>query len=523
MRRSMRVKTQRFIWICTALAALAGVFALPGATATQHARSGHVSAALSRLAARSAPGRTLHVIVEGDGAASAASACGRIERHLPDGAVAAAVSAARLHRLAGRPGVSLVAPDARIAFDAVGSISAAGLATTYPWRDSASNPWNAGMTGAGVGIAVIDSGVTPSADFGSRLVQVRLDGQTGSLDDTVGHGTIVAGVAAGQSSDGRFIGIAPGATVYALNITRPDGVYTSDVITALKWVFDNAHADNIRVVNLSLSETVKSSYADSALDLAVERLWASGVFVVASAGNGGVGEVDYAPANDPLVFTVGAFDTMDTSGPGDDTLLPWSARGTTTDGFVKPDLVAPGRHIAGPLAAGSLYSSRAPAANRVATGYASISGTSFAAPQVAGAAAIIFQAHPGYSPDNVKWVLVAKQGAKPRNSRTGALSLSSSYNLAGTPGRANQGVPALVCAPGSACLGDGTVASSWDSSSWNSSSWNSSSWNSSSWNSSSWNSTADWDSSSWTSSSWSSSSWSSTSWNASDADFDPWQ
>jgi serine protease AprX len=365
--------------------------------------------------------------------------------------------------------------------------------------------------------------VTPSPDFGSRLTQVALDGQGNSLDDTVGHGTMVAGVAAGYSPDGKFIGIAPGANVYAININRPTGVYTSDVITALKWVFDNAHTYNIRVVNLSLSETVPSSYKNSPLDLAVERLWASGVFVAVSAGNLGQGQIDYAPANDPLVFTVGAFDTMDTSGPGDDILSTWSSSGKTIDGFTKPDLLAPGRHIAGPLPAGTTLDTVAPAGNRVSPGYASINGTSFAAPQVAGAAAIILQWHPDYSPDNVKWVLIAKQGAKPKNSKIGSLSLSSSYNLGGAPGRANQGVPALVCAPGTTCVTNGTIASSWDSSSWNSSSWNSSSWNSSSWNSSSWNSTADWSSSSWNSSSWNSSSWNSTSWNATGSSlFDLW-
>jgi serine protease AprX len=300
-------------------------------------------------------------------------------------------------------------------------------------------------------------------------------------------------------------------------------VYTSDVITALKWVFDNAHAYNIRVVNLSLTETVPSSYKNSPLDLAVERLWASGVFVAVSAGNLGPGQIDFAPANDPLVFTVGAFDTMDTSGPGDDTLSTWSSSGTTVDGFAKPNLLAPGRHIASPLPTGTTLDTLAPLGNHVAPGYASINGTSFAAPQVAGAAAIILQWHPAYSPDNVKWALIAKQGSKPKNSKIGSLSLSSSYNLAGTPGRANQGVPALVCAPGMPCLTDGTIASSWDSSSWNSSSWSSSSWNSSSWNSSSWNSTADWSASSWNSSSWNSSSWNSTSWNGSDSGlFDPW-
>jgi serine protease AprX len=480
--------------------------------------------ALAALGANAGPNRLLHVIVAGKGAAAALADRGHVRHKLPfSTGVAGTVRPGELQLLATQPEVSSVSLDSPVQLDATGSVSAASLSTLYPGRDSASNPWSAGMTGRGVGIAVIDSGATPSSDFGTRLTQVQLDGQSGSLDDTVGHGTMVAGVAAGYSPDGNFIGIAPGANVYAININRASGVYTSDVITALKWVFDNAHTYNIRVVNLSLSETVSSSYKDSPLDLAIERLWASGVFVAVSAGNLGPGQVDYAPANDPLAFTVGAFDTMDTSGPGDDTLLPWSSGGKTVDVFAKPDLVAPGRHIAAPLPVGSRLDAQAPSGNRVASGYATINGTSFAAPQVAGAAAIIFQAHPEYSPDNVKWVLIAKQGAKPKDSKTGSLSLSSSYNLAGTPGRANQGVPALVCAPGKACLSGSTVASSWDSSSWDSSSWNSSSWNSSSWNSSSWNATTDWDSSSWNSSSWNSSGWNSTSWNSTgSALFDPW-
>jgi serine protease AprX len=517
MRRSFRVLALVGVLV---LAVLAVVVAGVARAAAGGPPNGRVTPALAALAAQAGPNDELHVIVEGDGAAAAVAAHGHVRRQLPFvGGVAGNVRPGELQRLAAQPGVSFVAPDAPVQLDAAGSVSAASLATLYPGRDSASNPWSAGATGQGVGIAVIDSGVTPSADFGARLTQVQLDGQSGSLNDTVGHGTMVAGVAAGYSPDGKFIGIAPSANVYAVNINRPTGVYTSDVITALKWVFDNAHSDNIRVVNLSLQETVPSSYKNSPLDLAVERLWASGVFVAVSAGNLGSGNIDYAPANDPLAFTVGAFDTMDTSGPGDDTLATWSSSGTTVDGFAKPDLVAPGRHVAAPLPIGTTLDAQAPSGNRVASGYASINGTSFAAPQVAGAAAIILQQHPDYSPDNVKWVLIAKQGAKPKNSKIGSLSLSSSYNLAGTPGRANQGVPALVCAPGTTCLSGGTVASSWDSSSWSSSSWNSSSWSSSSWNSSSWNSTADWDSSSWNSSSWNSTSWNSTG----SGSFDPWQ
>jgi serine protease AprX len=214
---------------------------------------------------------------------------------------------------------------------------------------------------------------------------------------------------------------------------------------------------------------------------------------------------------------------MDTSGGKDDTLLTWSSRGTTVDGFTKPEIVTPGRRIASSLPLGTYLDAQAPMANRVAAGYAAINGTSFAAPQIAGAAAILFQEHPTWSPDNVKWLLTAKPGPKPKNSTVGSLNLGPVYDFSSTPGRANQGVPALICAPDTACLSGSTVASTWDSSSWNSSSWNSSSWNSSSWNSSSWNS-ADWDSSSWNSSSWNSSSWNSTSWNSDPTSgFDSWQ
>jgi serine protease AprX len=482
-----------------------------------------IEASLARLAARAKPNAKLHVIVLGRRAGAAAMAEGKLRKHLglvPG--VAATVRASQLAALAARPGVSLVARDAPVTLTATGAVSTASLATVYPGRDAVAKPWGAGVTGIGVGIAVIDSGVTPSDAFGSRLVQVPLDGQTGSLDDTVGHGTMVAGVAAGDSPDGAFIGIAPGATVYAVNINRPTGVYTSDVITGLKWVFDNAHTHNIRVVNLSLTENVTSSYTNSPLDLAVERLWASGVFVAVAAGNRGAGAIDYAPANDPLALTAGAFDTKDTSGGKDDALLSWSSRGTTVDGFAKPEMVLPGRHIAGPLPSGTYLDAVAPSANRVASGYATINGTSFAAPQIAGAAAILFQEHPTWSPDNVKWLLIAKPGPKPKNSTTPSLNLGPVYDFNSTPGRANQGVPALVCAPGATCVAGSTVASNWDSSSWSSSSWSSSSWSTSSWNSSSWSGMADWDSSSWSSSSWSSSSWSSTSWLSSIDGFDAW-
>ena len=502
------------------------VFVVPVAGAEPPGRglaAPKLAGALEELSTRLRPDEPVRVIVQGSAPSAAAGEHGRVTERLNFvGGVAATVPAASLRRLAHDPRVDFVAPDAPIEFAAEGSVSTSSLATFYPGRDSASNPWSAGATGRGVGIAVIDSGVTPSADFGNRLVQVRLEGQEGSLDDTVGHGTMVAGVAAGHSPDGKFIGIAPGATVYAINVARPHGVYSSDVITALKWVFDNAHTYNIRVVNLSLSETAKSSYKESPLNLAVERLWASGVFVVVAAGNRGAGQIDYAPANDPLAMTIGAFDLMNTSGPGDDTYSTWSSSGVTVDGFSKPELVAPGRAIGAPLPTGTSLYSQAPASNRVAPGYAKINGSSFAAPQAAGAAAIIFQWHPTWSPDNVKWVLVAKQGAKPRNSKWGALSLSSSYNYSGTPGRANTGVPALVCAPGMTCVENGKVVSLWNSSGWTADSWVSNGWTSSTWVSNGWTSNG-WTSNGWTSNGWTSNGWTTANWTSVDPSFDLWK
>jgi serine protease AprX len=453
----------------------------------------------------------LHVIVFGDGGRAAAARHGKVEEQLDlVGGVSATLTVEELQGLADEDGVSFVAEDSLMVPNGSDDLYSS-LATIYPAADNTAKAWLAGQNGAGVGIAIIDSGVTPAPDFGSRLTQVRLDGQLGSIDDTNGHGSLVAGIAAGSSPDGRFVGIAPGANLYAINVNRSGAVYSSDVIAGLKWVLDNAHAYNIRVVNLSLTETTPSSYKQSSLDLAVERLWASGVVVVTAAGNLGSlpGSVDYAPANDPLALTVGAVDTRDTIGVDDDVTASFSSGGVTLDGFAKPELLAPGRHIASILPAGTTLALQAPLGNWVAPGYASISGTSFSAPQAAAAAAILFQLHPDWSPDAVKGVLVKKAHSLKNTSLRG-LDVT---NAAGTssPVLANQGVPALVCAPGSVCLSGSTIASNWNSSSWTASSWTSSSWVASSWNSSSWTSSS-WVSSSWVSSSWVSSSWTSGSW-----------
>ena len=427
------------------------------------------------------------------------------------------VAPADVPKLAADPDVVYVAADVPVAplgRSSDGFSAYAGLAGQYAALDGALAARKAGLDGRGVGIAVVDSGVARVSDFAGRLHQIALPGQKWPVTDAYGHGTLVAGIAAGR---GRITGIAPRAKIYAINIDRPGGPRSSDAIEAIGWILKNASRLNIRVANLSIGETVPSSYRQSLLDLGVERLWAAGVFVVVSAGNRGAGQVDFAPANDPLAVAVGATDTHGTLDARDDSPANFSSSGKTFDGFAKPNLLAPGRLVAGVLAPQTALAQLAPARNVVAPGYAAISGTSFAAPQVAGAAAVAFQKHPSWSPDQVKWLLV--RHAVPLAHDGGrALRLGFLASYRGVPSRANQGVPALVCAPGTQCVGDGTVASRWNSSgwsqqSWQSGAWASTSWNSTSWNSTSWNSTS-WNSTSWNSTSWNSTSWNSTSWNA---------
>jgi serine protease AprX len=459
-----------------------------------------------------APSAELSVIVVGPSAgASVEKQSGKKKQELSLlNAVSARVSASKLDELAGSVGVEFVAADTPLA--PTGSVDPAKLLAAYPTSDGAPAAWQRGLAGKDVGIALIDSGIRRVDVDGVHDVPVP--GLETLKEDKFGHGSLVAGVLAGRK-DSKYVGIAHEAEIYSLNVNRPEGPRTSDVIKALEWVFNNAHKENIRVVNLSLQETVASTYQQSLLDLAVERVWAAGVLVVAAAGNRGIGAVDYAPANDPLVLTVGSTDDQGTASTADDSVASFSASGITTDGFAKPELLAPGRLIVSTLHHDLPLYAQAPLKNRVVgmNDYVSASGTSFSAPQVTGAAAILFQQHPDWSPDQVKWLL--RNVARPvNNSAAGSLALDAAVAFTGTPDLANQGVPALVCAPNTPCIVSGsvgTVSSSWNSSSWNSSSWNSSSWNSSSWNSSSWNS-GSWTSSSWNSSSWNSSSWNSTGW-----------
>ena len=352
--------------------------------------------------------------------------------------------------------VSYIASDAPVQLQS--TTNAASLQTLFPVIDGATGAWPQGIDGEGIGIALIDSGAADLTDFAGRLTHVDFDATIPDDGDTSGHGTFVAGVAGGRSTDGRYTGIAPGSRLFALDVQRGDMVLTSDIINALGWVVANRDRHGIRVVNLSLSETTPSAYRTSALDAAVESVWRAGVVVVVSAGNLGADSVDFAPANDPFVITVGATDSNFTATAADDAQATWSSRGTTVDGFAKPELLAPGRAIVAPVPAGTALDAIAPPDNHVEPGYLRMNGTSASAPQVAGAVALLLERRPDLTPDQVKWLL--RESARSVTGAAPALDIAGALRFTGTVATANVGVAPSNGLPGA--TGDMEKAAAWE-------------------------------------------------------------
>jgi serine protease AprX len=307
-------------------------------------------------------------------------------------------------------------------------VDAGSLATTYPKTVGADRLWAAGITGRGVGVAVIDSGINGDMpDFenadGSSRVTANVISNPGATrpGDEVGHGTHVAGIIAGNSFNreladparGAYVGIAPEADLVTIKTADDAGNSTVlDVITALQFVVEHRDELNIRVVNLSVSSDTPASYVDDPLDAAVEFAWHSGIVVVAAAGNrgGAADAVHYAPGNDPYAISVGATDEVDTLDPADDTTAAFSSRGDTQDGYAKPEVLAPGARIVAPLAIGSAFQTLCPQCV-IGGAYLRMGGTSMSAPVVTGAVALLLQARPDLNPDEVKALLTENSSA----------------------------------------------------------------------------------------------------------------
>lgn len=364
----------------------------------------------------------------------------------------------------------------------------------------ATSLWNTTnkLQGKGVTVAVVDSGVYKTKDLDGRIkVNVNFNPAYHDGIDRFGHGTFVAGIigGSGSQSSGKYIGVAPKATLLNVRVADDQGmVYESDVVDSLQWVYNNKDKYNIRVVNLSLNSSAAQSYNTSPLCAAVEILWFNSIVVVVSAGNNGTATL-YPPANDPFVITVGATDDKGTASLADDSVATFSASGLTESGFAKPDLVAPGRLIIGLLPENNRLSMGiAHAANQVDATYFKMSGTSVSAPMVSGAVAILLQDEPNLNPDQVKYRLMAtanKNWAGYNTATAGAGYLDIYAAVYGTTTQtANTGILP------SQFLTLGTDPITWGSAGWNSAGWNSAGWNSAGWNSAGWNS-AGWNSDYW--------------------------
>ena len=323
--------------------------------------------------------------------------------------------------------------------------------------------WQNALDGTGVGVAVIDSGVTPKDDLmaanGRRSRMVYSESFIGVPDTTdgYGHGTHVAGIVGGNGADSSGVGfkrtyrgLAPNVNIINLRALDQNGAgQEAFVIAAIDRAIQLQSTYNIRVINLSLGHRVYESYTQDPLCQAVEAAWKSGIVVVVAAGNYGRDNTNgthgygtiASPGDDPYVITVGATKTNGTSSRLDDSIASYSSKGPTAiDHIVKPDLVAPGNNVVSLLASPNctivLMEPRtqvSPATYETlgiystTTNYLRLSGTSMATPVVSGAAALLIQQQPFLTPDQVKARLMKTAGKiLPRNSTgTDLLSLQT--------------------------------------------------------------------------------------------------
>jgi serine protease AprX len=503
------------------VAATVGALALlvPVSTAAADTGNGTYVAPGLLVKAQKSPTKTVHVLVQSTGGGSAAETAakgvGSVVRKRLDlvGGVAVDLPAGQITTLAKTAGLTITS-------DALVQVSGSAVYTSneiWPYESGAASLWPATVqsTTQGPAIAIVDSGVdTPRADFGTRvLTQVNLSSLTpNAKGDGRGHGTFVAGIAAGSAPG--YAGAAPAAPIVSIRVMDDYGkAMTSDVINACQWILANKSKYNIRVANFSLHSATPGHFVNSPLDLAVEKLWFNGIFVTAAAGNFGVAgtpvRMGYAPGNDPFVMTVGATDLGGTIGVGNDNAAPWSAFGYTYDGFLKPDIGAPGRYMVGPVPPTATLVAEKPL-NVLAPGYIQLSGTSFAAPVVAGAAQQILVRHPSWTPDQIKGALLstAKKApnATPTSLGAGELYAGKAASVTSPPNPNLALEKFLVPDPnggstavfGWATWEDAVKKSTvWDAATWTDATWTDATWTDATWTDATWTD-ATWTDATWT-------------------------
>ena len=438
--------------------------------------------------------------------------------------------------------------------------------------------WASGITGAGIDVAVIDTGVTPVAglDAPGKVVtgpDLSFDapGATTPGLDAFGHGTFMASLIAGRdagvgaspvgcttclngsgfSDTSRFVGVAPGARIVDVKVGAADGASdVTQVIAALDWVTQHAHDPgmNIRVISLSYGTTSTQPYTVDPLAEAAEQAWKHGIVVVAAAGNEGHSAPTLAdPAYDPYLVAVGGDDPRDTLVVADDKVPSFAEHGTQD----RPvDLVAPAVHVLGLRVPGSFVDTQAGNTGQVGTRFQRGSGTSEATAIVSGVAALVAQRYPDATPDQVKALLSGTANPLMKGASTDPVSLHHAGHGVPDAGLAvATTLPAagVTAQPFAASTGtgplDGTRAGMFvtdngvaltgqqdifghpfssaamaqaqvRAAAWSGGTWNGGTWSGAGWSGSRWSSVT-WTGSDWSGSRWSGSRWSGMSWDGS--------
>ena len=508
-----------------------------------------VPAAVERVAALD-PGLALtgadaRVIVTGRAGVAAVVRAfgGRKLRALPlVGGVSAIVPAAALRGLAMAPGVEAVTAD-RLGRFVDYAWDETTTASTFTRTMQATPSWTRGNYGKGVGVAVLDTGVSPLPDLQGRLVHgPDLSGEA-SLVDTYGHGTAMAGLIAGNGAasaerdGGAYTGVAPAAHVVAVKVAGRNGVVdVSTVLQAMHWISAYREQYGIRVLNLSWGVASTQSPSIDPINHAVQRLWSQGIVVVVAAGNSGSSSGTITkPGDDPVVLTVGALNDRGDTDPSNDAVPGWSSRGPTAAGISKPDLVAPGRSVVALRSPGSTIETNHPKA-LVSPAYIRGSGSSQAAAITSGAVALLLAARPGLTPDQVKSVLTSTASPLPNVDRyiqgRGRLQLEAA--MTAVPAAGSQVVSAGGTGLIDASRGSHRVVATcdgvqveirgeidvrcqaWDASRWAGSTWTGDAWTGVAWKGTEWNgvawkgvgwSDAGWDGVAWKGGTWTAGSW----------------
>ncbi len=263
--------------------------------------------------------------------------------------------------------------------------------------------------GAGVGVALIDTGVATTADLGDdRLVHGANFTEEPDGLDTYGHGTFMAGLIAGDgtSTEGNGpTGIAPAAHVVSVKVAGADGrTSLSTLLEAIGWVVTNQDEYGIRVLNLSIGARMDAAPQSDPMARAVEAAWASGITVVTASGNLGDGQVT-SPGHSPWAITVGSVDTTNGITPSEVVVPEWSGADRVTS-YHKPDLLAPGVSVISLRAPGSTVDIKHPDA-RLGDHYFRGSGTSMSTALVSGAVATLLDDRAWATPDDVKGALTS--------------------------------------------------------------------------------------------------------------------